>query len=120
MSNEKFSAASSWTYILKASIERLKLFPSELGLSLQLVQPLWLVPHCRQLQITVTAVCWIKRQRQREKGMDRQTGSEKERAGKEREKSDAKRGKMKRRRMGQTLSAWMQANIQGRMGSHIQ
>lgn len=39
------SAAGSQTYILEPSIERLKLLPGELGLSLQLVQPLRLVTH---------------------------------------------------------------------------
>lgn len=53
----------SETYVLEASIERLKFLPGELGLSLQLVQPLGLVPHCRQLQIAVTAVCGRRRER---------------------------------------------------------
>lgn len=83
------SAASSQTYVLEASIERLKLFPGELGLSLQLVQTLRLVPHRRELQITVAAVCGRKRERQREEGMDRQTGGK-------REKSDAERERGKR------------------------
>lgn len=55
----------------------MKLLPGELGLSLQLVQPLRLVTHRRQLQITVAAVCVRKRGIDREKGMDRQTGREK-------------------------------------------
>ena len=45
------------TYVLEASVERLKLLPGELGLSLQLVQALGLVPHRGELQVAVAAVC---------------------------------------------------------------
>lgn len=100
---EKVSAVGSWTYVLEASIERLKLLPGELSLSLQLVQALRLVTHRRQLQITVAAVCGGKRQTERER--DGQTDRKREK--KERERSDVERGgkmKRKRGRMGQTLS----------------
>lgn len=75
------AAERSWTYVLESSIQRLKLLPGELGLSLQLVQPLRLVAHGRQLQIAVAAVCG--RKRECEKGMERQTGGEGKERGKE-------------------------------------
>lgn len=74
------------TYVLEASVERLKLFPGELRLSLQLVQALRLVPHCGELQVTVAAVCGRQRQKHTERGMDRQTGGEKKRKEYEKEK----------------------------------
>lgn len=58
---------STGTYVFKASIERLKLLPGELCLSLQLIQPLRLVPHRRQLQITVATVCGRKKERERKR-----------------------------------------------------
>lgn len=105
------SAAGSRTYVLEASIERLKLLPGELGLSLQLVQPLRLVPHCRQLQVTVAAV--YGRKRETEEGMDRQEV---------RKESDVERGKDKKEKEGgwARLSMWMQVNIHGGVGSHSQ
>lgn len=44
------------THILEAPVEGLQLLLGELGLGLQLVQPLRLVAHGRQLQLTVAAV----------------------------------------------------------------
>lgn len=44
------------THVLEAPVEGLQLLLGELGLCLQLVQPLWLVAHCGQLQLTVAAV----------------------------------------------------------------
>ena len=44
------------THVLEAPVEALQLLLGELGLCLQLVQPLWLVACCGQLQLTVTAV----------------------------------------------------------------
>lgn len=72
------AAGSQTTYVLEASIERLKLLPGELGLSLQLVQPLRLVTHRRQLQITVAAVCGRKRKRERKGWIDRKRERERE------------------------------------------
>lgn len=93
--------SSSWeahrqTYVLEASIERLKLLPGELGLSLELVQPLGLVPHRGELQVAVTAVCL----------RDGQTDRRKE----------SKRGREKTGRIWQTLSVWMQVNTQEGVG----
>lgn len=44
-------------YIFEASVERLELLPGELGLGLELVEALWLVPHRGELKVTVTGVC---------------------------------------------------------------
>lgn len=44
------------THILEAPVEGLQLLLGELGLCLQLVQPLRLVAHRGQLQLTVAAV----------------------------------------------------------------
>lgn len=83
------------TYVLEASVERLKLFPGELRLSLQLVQALWLVPHRGEFQVTVAAVCGRRRQKHTERGMDRQTGGEKKEGIRERkgDRSGAEGGK---------------------------
>lgn len=47
----------AYSYIFEASVERLKLFPGELGLSLELFESLWLVTHHGELEVTVAAVC---------------------------------------------------------------
>lgn len=90
------------TYVLEASVERLKLFPGELRLSLQLVQALRLVPHRGELQVTVAAVCGRRRKKHTERGMDRQTGGEKKEGIRERngERSGAEGGKEREERGG--------------------
>lgn len=44
------------THVFEASVEGLQLLLGELGLCLQLVQSLWLVAHCGQLQLAVAAI----------------------------------------------------------------
>lgn len=46
-----------FSYIFETSVKRLKLLPGELGLGLQLVEALWLVPHHGELQVAFTSVC---------------------------------------------------------------
>lgn len=46
-----------FSYIFETSVKRLKLLPGELGLGLQLVEALWLVPHHGELQVAFTGVC---------------------------------------------------------------
>lgn len=44
------------THVLEATVEGLKLCLGELGPSQQLLQPLGLVPDCRELHISIAAV----------------------------------------------------------------
>lgn len=46
-----------FSYIFETSVKRLKLLPGELGLGLELVEALRLVPHHGELQVPFTRVC---------------------------------------------------------------
>lgn len=46
-----------FSYIFETSVKRLKLLPGELGLGLELVEALWLVPHHGELQVAFARVC---------------------------------------------------------------
>lgn len=46
-----------FSYIFETSVKRLKLLPGELGLGLELVEALRLVPHHGELQVAFTRVC---------------------------------------------------------------
>lgn len=64
LNNEQRESVTAPTHVLEASVEGLQLLPGELGLSLQLVQTLRLVPHRGELQVAVAAVCEGRRHRQ--------------------------------------------------------
>lgn len=57
-----------FSYIFETSVKRLKLLPGELGLGLQLVEALWLVPHHGELQVAFTNVCPGERANTGERG----------------------------------------------------
>lgn len=64
---------SAGSHVFEAPVERLQLLAGELGLSLQLLQALGLVPDGGQLQVAVAAVYGRKRATE-----DRRRGAESE------------------------------------------